>query len=59
MHFDWPQFILVGIMSLNLIRAFVKDGEMETRKISSGSYLLSFAILMGLLYWGGFFKGAC
>lgn len=54
-HVGWPQgiYLAIGFLSLGIILA--KDGEPQ-KPYSIGRSLIAWAIVMPLLYWGGFFS---
>ena len=51
-----PQIILIIIYSLGLGVAMRDHGKYEYKKTNFFVYLLSTAIQIGLLIWGGFFS---
>lgn len=50
-----PQIIVISIMVMNLGMYLVLDGKPKEGKYSFLLECVSFVLLMGLLYWGGFF----
>jgi hypothetical protein len=55
MNIGWPEGIILGLIAFNLILGACVDGEPKTGTHRFGVKLIDAAILMGLLYWGGFF----
>lgn len=56
MYIGWPQGIVLVLMILGLGAIMTKSGKPKEGK---ESFLFAFvcdAILLGLLYWGGFFS---
>ena len=51
-----PQIIMIVIMALCFAIHCIKHGEEKNDKYHCGIELLSTAIMVGLLIWGGFFK---
>lgn len=54
MSIGWPEGIVLAIFFLGLGVALAKDGEPRA-PYSFGGALISTAITLSLLYWGGFF----
>ena len=50
----WPQIILVGLLLVELGMALAKHGEPRESNFSVWNSLISDAIILGLLWWGGF-----
>jgi hypothetical protein len=50
-----PQIILLILVGMGLGIALVKHGEENKRKYNFWLEALSSAIMLALLYWGGFF----
>ena len=51
------QYILIAIISLNLLLSFLNDGK--PKKVTTYDFkgnLIAAIIMFGLLIWGGFFK---
>lgn len=51
-----PQLILLGFMVLGLGVALAKHGQPRNDKYNFGISLITSAIEIALLYWGGFFN---
>lgn len=56
MHIGWPQGIILGLMLLADGMALAKHGEPKESDYNILASLAGTAIMVGLLYWGGFFK---
>ena len=50
-----PQIILVGLLAMSTGMYLAKHGEPRDDTYNFWYALLSDAIILGLLYWGGFF----
>jgi len=50
-----PQIIVLCLLAMSLGISLVKDGEPKNENYSVWTSLLSAVILLGLLFWGGFF----
>jgi len=51
-----PQLILLGLLFMSLGIGLAKHGEPRS-PYSFWDNLISFIIMVGLLIWGGFFRG--
>ena len=51
-----PQFIILGLMVLSTGMHLAKHGDSKTGTWNFGHALISDAITISLLYWGGFFN---
>jgi len=51
-----PQIIMVVMLSLGFVAHCFLHGKPRTDKYHCGIQLLSTALTVGLLIWGGFFK---
>lgn len=49
-----PQIIIVVLITINLIVNLLKNGE--SKKYSFATALIDNSIVLGVLYWGGFFN---
>jgi len=49
------QIIVLALMLMDLSMALAKHGEPYPRPISFWRMFCSSAVILGLLYWGGFF----
>src|SRR3982751_6778690 len=52
---EWPQLTLIGLLCCELGIYLVKHGQPRTQKYSIWVFLSNGAILITLLYFGGFF----
>lgn len=50
-----PQIILVALIGIKVGVALAKDGQARTGKHSIKAGLVNNAVLLTLLWWGGFF----
>jgi hypothetical protein len=55
-HIGWPQGIMITLLFLGLLIYAVKDGEPRTDKWKFSIKAVDVMIILGLLYWGGFFN---
>lgn len=55
MRIDWPQGIMLAIVFLNICVHASRNGEPRDGHYDLGASMLSAAITIGLLWWGGFF----
>jgi hypothetical protein len=53
---EWPQFLVIGLMSGNLLFHLVRDGQPTGWNYDFGGKLLGVIVMCGILYFGGFFK---
>ena len=51
-----PQIILIGLFAMSLGTSMADHGKPKTGKESFGSSLVAVILMLGLLYWGGFFN---
>jgi hypothetical protein len=51
-----PQIIYIVFIGLSLGISLVQHGKTSERKENFWSTLLASALMIGLLYWGGFFN---
>jgi len=56
MYFGIPQIILLGLIVMGLGLNLAKHGEPQKGKHSFWMSLVNSAVIVGLLYWGGFFS---
>ena len=59
MNLDWPQITFLCLMIFEMGIVIAKHGEKKTgsyARYNIWSSLLSASIVMGILYWGGFFN---
>lgn len=52
----WPEGILLGILVSEFGFQVAKHGEPRTTAHDANYYLFTVLVLVGLLYWGGFFS---
>jgi len=52
----FPQFILIVLIAFDLGAGFAKHGQEKTGKHNVWVDLTGSALLLGLLFWGGFFE---
>ncbi len=50
-----PQILVIVLMTLGAGIVLAKDGQEKKGKYSFVAALVSDAIMIGLMYWGGFF----
>lgn len=55
MHIDWPQGILIGLLIFTGAYKLLAHGSWQGRH-NFFAWAFDAAILLGLLYWGGFFE---
>ena len=55
LNFWWPQAIVTGIYAWNVIYAVLHNGEPKDGEISAWATVASAALLVLLLWWGGFY----
>ena len=55
-HIGWPQIIWVILMCINLGMSMMQHGEPREGRNNAWVTALSLAIIVPLLYWGGFFS---
>lgn len=55
MNLGPPQLIYLALIALNLGVVLAKHGEVKPHKTSLWTQLLNLAIVLPLLWWGGFF----
>jgi ribonucleotide reductase beta subunit family protein with ferritin-like domain len=56
MYIGIPQFILLMLMLVELTVELYKHGEPKEDKYNFFVSVIFQAILLGILFWGGFFK---
>lgn len=56
MTLHWPQAIMLVFLLLDVGVHLARNGEPRKYPYSFGAALANFAIVMALLYWGGFFS---
>ena len=54
-HVGWPQGIYLGLIALGIVINALKQGQFKVVEFDVKARLLGAAILLPLLYWGGFF----
>jgi hypothetical protein len=52
----WPEGIYLVLLILTLGYTLAKDGQPKNDKYSFWATTLSAGLVLGLLYWGGFFS---
>ena len=55
LNLGWPQTIVTGIYAWNAIYAVLHNGEPKDGEISAWATVASAALLVLLLWWGGFY----
>ncbi|HEX7111395.1 MAG TPA: hypothetical protein VF216_03050 [Mizugakiibacter sp.] len=50
-----PQIIYLSLLLLDLGIHLVRDGQRREKPYDFGGELISVCLVVGLLYWGGFF----
>lgn len=50
-----PQIIMTIMFTINLAVSLVLHGEIKEEKVNFFAVLITSAIEVGILYWGGFF----
>lgn len=56
LHMGWPEWIVVILMSIEIAARAYIHGQPKTGEWSVFDGLISSAITLALLYWGGFFS---
>ena len=56
MTLHWPQAIYIALTLIGLGVAFQQHGSPKTGQHNAWATLLASAIIISLLYWGGFFS---
>lgn len=56
MSVGWPQGIMLALLFLSICVHASKNGQPREGHYDLGTALLSAAITVGLLFWGGFFE---
>jgi hypothetical protein len=51
-----PAIIYIVLVVIELLVVCAKDGDEKTGRHSAGVTLVSNALMIALLWWGGFFK---
>lgn len=51
-----PQFIYCFFLAVGVAKHVALDGQKQLTTYSATSGVFSAAVLLGLLYWGGFFS---
>lgn len=52
----WPQIIYIGLVTLGLGYSLAKDGQPKTGRHDFVGHGVVASLIIGLLYWGGFFS---
>ena len=52
---DYPQIIYIALSFMGSGMHLAKNGETREEKYHFGKDLLARMVILGLLYWGGFF----
>lgn len=55
LHIGWPQGILLAIVCLEMGICMARFGEPKRDRYDLVDLLLGPAIMLSILYWGGFF----
>lgn len=56
MNLGWPQGIYLALFFLSVCHHASKNGQPRTGTYDLGAALISAAICIALLWWGGFFS---
>lgn len=56
MTIGWPQALLLTFMFLKICGHASKNGQPMGLRFNLGHALIDTALLVGILYWGGFFS---
>jgi hypothetical protein len=56
MKIELPQIIIIALFCMNIGIYMSKHGEQKEGRYNCWVILISVAIELGLLYWGGFFS---
>ncbi len=56
MNMGWPQGIYLVILFLGVCQHASKNGQPRTGSYDLGTALISAALILSLLWWGGFFS---
>lgn len=51
-----PQLIYLALTFLGLGRSISKHGEVKTSKENAWASIIAACLIVGVLYWGGFFS---
>ena len=54
-----PQIIIVALMVLNIGVSLARYGQAKRDTYDLADVLFAPAIMLGILYWGGFFSPQC
>ena len=55
MSMSWPQGIMAALLVFSMARGMIKHGESDGT-VNFWVSLIANALMVGLLYWGGFWK---
>lgn len=55
LHWGWPQFVYLGLMVLGLGVGLAQDGQPKEGKHSFMTTLVATALVLWVVYCGGFF----
>lgn len=55
MNIGWPEGLMLGLLAFGLIVTALLDGEPKTGTYKLSIRILDTGIILGLLWWGGFF----
>lgn len=55
---SWPAIIILVMAAMQILVETHKDGQPYPRRCSCAGALINEGIILGLLYWGGFFAHA-
>lgn len=58
MTFQWPQIILLATLAIGFGVTLSRFGQPKRDKYDFTDLIIGPGILLGLLYWGGFFSHA-
>lgn len=56
LHVGWPQGIYIGMVCVALLVSAAADGKPRTGEHKFALSFVSYLLMFGLLYWGGFFS---
>ena len=57
LHIGYPQAIYVFLIIMSMSVALTRFGEPKRGRYGFAEVIVAPAIVLGLLYWGGFFSG--
>lgn len=59
MHIGWPQGIFTGLIFVGVGVSLARYGKPKADSYGIFDVVVSPSVVLGLLYWGGFFTAAC